>query len=230
MGVPEKGAGDRASVTAGLREGIAPYLDAVADYPPVSPRSRILAMNERILDWRLCGAALLAGAAVVAAALAMPVRLPDARVATDATDRLPAAAAEAEPEDLSAFLEIRRWGPPPEEPKAPEPELPVEAEPALNPVLAEMGFVGLIASQDELAVLLMLPEGETVRMLPGDTLPDGRILVSVADNSLTLQGEGMPAEVLTLFPRLPAEAGASGEAPGEGDSAGAGAAGAVTSQ
>ena len=58
--------------------------------------------------------------------------------------------------------------------------------------------------QDERAVLLALPQGEIVRMLPGDTLPDGRILVSVADNSLTLKGEGGPAEVLTLFPRLPA--------------------------
>ena len=70
------------------------------------------------------------------------------------------------------------------------------------------------------AVLLALPEGEIVRMLPGDTLPDGRILVSVADNSLTLQGEGMPAEVLTLFPRLPAGP-ASGDPEGELRAAGA---------
>ena len=105
---------------------------------------------------------------------------------------LPEGTVEAAPEDLSAFLELRRWGAPPEEP-----------EPALHPVLAAMGFVGLIATQGERSVLLSLPEGEIVRMLPDDALPDGRILVSVTDNSLTPKGEGQPAEVLTLFPRLP---------------------------
>ena len=187
-------------------------------------------MNERILDWRLCTGVFLAACAIVAAALAMPVQLPEAVAVMGATDRLPVAAAEAPPEDLVAFLEIRRWGPPPEEPKEPEPELVAETAPALNPVLAEMGFVGLIATQDELSVLLALPEGEIVRMLPGDTLPDGRILVSVADNSLTLQGEGMPPEVLTLFPRLPADAASSSGASVGGEVAGAGKAGAVSSQ
>ena len=51
-------------------------------------------------------------------------------------------------------------------------------------------------------------------MLPGDTLPDGRILVSVADNSLTLQGENAPPEVLTLFPPLPAEPAPAAESEG----------------
>ena len=68
-----------------------------------------------------------------------------------------------------------------------------------------MGFVGLIAAGDERAVLLALPDGEIVRMLPGDTLPDGRILVSVADNSLSLEAAGGATEVLTLFPPLPSE-------------------------
>ena len=171
------------------------------DYPPGGARSTILAVNGRFIDWRLCGGALLAAGAVIAAALAMPVPLSEGVAATDPAERLPEAPFEAAPEDLGAFLEIRRWGPPP---AAPEPEAVEEATPALNPILAEMGFVGLIAVQDERAVLLALPEGEIVRMLPGDTLPDGRILVSVADNSLTLAGEGGPAEVLTLFPRLPA--------------------------
>lgn len=169
-------------------------------------------MDGRALDWRLWGGALLAGGAVVAAALAMPVRLPDASAGADPVAELPEGAVEAVPEDLSAFLEIRRWGAPPEEPKEPEPV--EEAAPALNPVLAEMGFVGLIAALDERAVLLALPEGDFVRMIPGDTLPDGRILVSVTDNSLTLQGEGQPAEVLTLFPRLPVETAPAEDAQG----------------
>ena len=59
--------------------------------------------------------------------------------------------------------------------------------------------------QDKLAVLLALPEGDVVRMLPGDTLPDGRILVSATDNDLTLRSDDGRSEVLTLFPPLPAE-------------------------
>ena len=184
------------------------------DYPLAGARSTILTVNGSVIDWRLCGGALLAAGAVVAAALAMPVPLPDGVAATDAAERLPEAPFEVTSEDLSAFLEIRRWGPPP---AAPEPEPVAEAAPALNPVLAEMGFVGLIAVQDERAVLLALPEGEIVRKLPGETLPDGRILVSVADNSLTLRGEGGPAEELTLFPRLPA---APAPAPAIGRAAG----------
>ena len=160
-------------------------------------------MDGRALGWRFWSASVLAGAAVVAAAFTMPVRMPETVGSADPAAVLPDAVVEAAPEDLGAFLAIRRWGAPPEEEKEPEP--PEEAAPALNPVLAEMGFVGLIAVQDELAVLLVLPEGDIVRMLPGDTLPDGRTLVSVSDNSLTLAGPGRPEEVLTLFPRLPAD-------------------------
>jgi len=158
-------------------------------------------VNGRAIGWRLWGGAILAGCAVVAAALAMPVRVPEAGPGADPAGAMPEGAVAAAPEDLSAFLEIRRWGEPPA-PK-PEPELSEPAGTALNPELARMGFVGLIATQDTRAVLLALPEGDIVRMLPGDTLPDGRILVSVTDNDLTLEGENGAAEVLTLFPPLP---------------------------
>ena len=162
-------------------------------------------MNGKAFDWRLGVGMLLAGAAVAAAAFAMPVHPPETGAGSDPAAAVPKGVAEAAPEDLAAFLEIRRWGAPP---PAPEPEsAPAEEpHPALNPVLAEMGFVGLIAVQEERAVLLALPEGDIVRMLPGDTLPDGRILVSVADNSLTLKEEGGGVEVLTLFPPVPGEA------------------------
>ena len=159
-------------------------------------------MNRSFLDWRLSAGALLAAGALVAAAFEMPVRAPESPESAEFDARLPEAPLPGSPEDLSAFLEIRRWGSPPPEPTKPEPEAAEESVPVLNPVLAEMGFVGLIATEDERAVLLALPEGQIVRMLPGDTLPDGRILVSVADNSLTLKGDGVVAEELTLFPRL----------------------------
>ena len=160
-------------------------------------------MNGKASLWRLVLGALFAGAAVVAAALAMPVPPPEAGVHAAAPTTMPEAAVAAAPEDLSALLDIRRWG---AAAPAPKPE-PVEAPgPTLNPILAEMGFVGLIAAGDERAVLLALPEGGIVRMLPGDTLPDGRVLVSVADNRLRLEAAGGATEVLTLFPPLPEEA------------------------
>ena len=206
------------------------------DYSAGRAHSMILPVNGKDFDWRLCGGALLAGGAIVAAAFAMPVRLPEGGAGADPADRLPDAVTAPAPENLVAFLEIRRWGVPAEEPGEAEPV--EEAVPALNPVLAEMGFVGLIAAGDERAVLLALPEGDIVRMLPGDTLPDGRILVSVADNRLTLEAEGGTAEVLTLFPPLPAEeapAPAPGGLGGEEEGGGAatvlpGATGAVASQ
>ncbi len=177
-------------------------------------------MNERALSWRLLLGALLAGGAVAAAALSIPVPPPAPGAPADPAAALPEGVVAAAPEDLTAFLDIQRWGEPP-----PAPQVEPAAEepgPVLNPVLARMGYVGLIAAQDELAVLLALPEGEIVRMLPGDTLPDGRILVSVADNSLRLEAEGGVTEVLTLFPPLPgapassrADSGASGVSGGD---------------
>ena len=163
--------------------------------------------------WRHAAVVLLAGGATVAAALATPVTLPEAGRTADPGSILPEARSEPEPEDLGAFLESRRWGVFAEEKVAEEP--PPE-EPALNPALARMGFVGLIETGDESAVLLESPEGGITRVAPGETLPDGRTLVSVTDNHLTLKGEGVPEEVLTLFPPVPA-------APLDGGDAGGGA-------
>lgn len=171
-------------------------------------------MNGRAFAWRLWGSAILAGAAVVAVALAAPLRLPETAARADRADVLPEGAADPAPEDLAAFLEIRRWGAPPPA-SEPEPEEP--ARPALNPELARMGFVGLIATPAARAVLLAMPEGDIVRMLPGDTVPDGRILVSVTDNDLTLEGEDGTAEVLTLFP--PPSSGETSSDAGTGDAA-----------
>ena len=164
--------------------------------------------------WRLAAVALLAGGATVAAALAMPVTPPEAGRTAGPGDLLPESPSEPEPEALGAFLESRRWGVFAEEKVAGEP--PPPEEPTLNPALARMGFVGLIETGDERAVLLESPEGGITRVAPGETLPDGRTLVSVTDNHLTLKGEGVPEEVLTLFPPVPA-------APLDGGDAGGGA-------
>ena len=157
-----------------------------------------------IPGWRRWVGATLACFATALVALQTPIRLPEGTAATDPSDLLPEEVAEAVPEDLGAFLASRRWGvslnelreasTPPAEPSEPE-------EPVINPVLVEMGYVGLIAAAGQSAVLLASPEGGVLRMEPGDLLPDGRTLVAVDDNRLILKGEGQPAEVLTLFPR-----------------------------
>ena len=111
-------------------------------------------------------------------------------------------------EDLGTFLAIQRWGTGEQEIQegATPIELPLPPSPALNPVLLEMHYVGWISVQDQPVVLLDLPGVGVARFAPGDRLPDGRILVSVTDESLTLKAEGMPEETLMLFPSVSRQA------------------------
>ncbi len=168
-------------------------------------------MNGAFLDRRWWGGALLACLAAVLAALAMPVSLPEGSRATDSLSALPEDTAESAPEDLGAFLDSRRWGASLREIMEAEAERARQAReareprPAVNPVLANMGFVGLIVTVGRSEVLLESPEGGVTRFAPGDALPDGRTLVSVTDNSLTLKGENLHEEVLTLFPPIRSE-------------------------
>lgn len=156
-----------------------------------------------ILDWRRWGGALLAGCVTALVALEVPVRLPEGDATTDPANLLTEELPEVVHEDLDAFMASRRWGASLNEIR--EARVAEETEPeerTLNPVLVKMGYIGLIVAGDQSAVLLALPDGGVARMVPGDTLPDGRTLVSVTDNSLTLQGEGLREEVLMLFPRF----------------------------
>ena len=68
-----------------------------------------------------------------------------------------------------------------------------------------MGFVGLITTVERTAMILMLPEGEITRLELGATLPDGRILAAVTENSLTLRDENQQEEKLLLFPQVPTD-------------------------
>ena len=176
-----------------------------------------------IPDRRQWGGALLACFVAVLAALAMPVHLPEGSEQTDSLNILPGNAAETAPEDLDAFLASRRWGISLQEirdadaAKARQAEQTEPNESSINPALAKMGFVGLIVTKDQSAVLLEAPGGGVARFAPGDTLPDGRTLVSVTDNSLTLKGDGLPEEVLTLFPRIQRESLAVGSGDDGGD-------------
>ena len=162
-------------------------------------------MSWTIFGWRRWGGASLACCMTVLAAFAIPVRVPGEGTKTPSGELLPKDLIEVEREDLGAFLEIRRWSVPPEtSPDLPPAPLATSARQpgfSVNPILVEMGYVGLISVRGQHAVLLALPHGKVVRMVPGDTLPDGRILVSVTENSLTLKAEDQAEEVLTLFPR-----------------------------
>ena len=185
-------------------------------------------MNGTFLDRRWWAGALLACLAAVLGALAMPVSLPEGSGATDSPSGLPEHAAESATEDLGAFLDNRRWGASLREILEAEAERARQAreaeqpQPAINPVLAKMGFVGLIVTGGRSAVLLEAPEGGVDRYAPGETLPDGRTLVSVTDNSLTLKGDDSSEQVLTLFPpvRLEPLAGAAPPPAGRGDGGG----------
>lgn len=156
---------------------------------------------------------LLATVAVAVAGLAIPVGTSNGTVDRMTRSTLPDQDRDAAPaEDLRGFLNIDRWGAPAtqEEPQ------PVE-EPAdpvgLNPALQGIGFIGVTFKEDEYAVLLNLSavtrkgpddtqtelEAGLVRRLAGDTLPDGRRLVAISPDSLTLANLDGEQEVHQLF-------------------------------
>ena len=166
-------------------------------------------MNGWLLNPRWWGGAVLACFVAALAALAMPVPMPEGGGEADPSNILPEGPVEVVPEALDGFLAIRRW----ESSSSQEireaeavKAVPAEpAEPSIDATLAKMGFVGLIVTKERSAVLLKSPEGRIARFASGDKLPDGRTLVSVTDNSLTLGGGDLPEEVLTLFPRIRTE-------------------------
>ena len=150
-------------------------------------------------------------ALVLIAALATPVGLPETGALSGrdpALDRSPVEAAEAE--DLGAFLASRRWGVAlqdiiDEAAAAAAAAARLAQEIEMTRELAEIGFVGLMVEPTEYAVLLVMADGKISRLAGGDTLPDGRTLVSVTGNSLTLEGSEGQQDVLPLFPRIRTE-------------------------
>ena len=114
------------------------------------------------------------------------------------------------PEDLSGFASSDRWGVSLED-VLEEAAAANLARGGLNPELRRMGFLGFVETVDGTLVLLADPDldgGGILELAPGETLPDGRVLAAVTDNSITLTttAEGVDAanprqEVLLLFPR-----------------------------
>ena len=158
----------------------------------------------------------------VAAALALavlawlvPISNP-ADAADNAEGPLREAPENPPPEDLTAFMDVKRWGLSLREVNARIAEEEAQRlgrRSGLNPALKELGYVGLVVQADANTVLLTTSEGTVARLEPGDALSDGRILAAVEGNSITLRAaNGAEVEVLELFPRPPTQAEAGKEA------------------
>lgn len=145
-------------------------------------------------------------AALIVLAWLLPIPTPAAAAAaaesplTDTPENPP-------PEDLTAFLDVKRWGVSLREINDRiDDETARRGRSGLNPALKALGYVGLVVEAEANTVLLTTTEGAIARLEPGDTLPDGRLLVAVQGTSITLRpGGGGALEVLELFPRPPVQ-------------------------
>lgn len=123
-------------------------------------------------------------------------------------------------EDLGPLLASRRWGAVnslPRDAVEPIASTPSPA-PTMNPELQKINFVGLITVQNQHSVLLTVPNVGIERFVAGDRLPDGRMLVSVTSDSLTIKADGLPEEELFLFPSVPNDARQPAETEAHGQS------------
>lgn len=145
---------------------------------------------------------LLAAIAFAMIGLLLPPRSTDG-AAGPGLDGGQSAARLAPPEDLADFRTMSRWGTNIQSVEDAPVEPVVQPASGLNPELVKLGFIGLSRSAGEIAVLLTLPNGYT-RLTGGDSLPDGRTLLAVTDNDLTLEDADGRRETLVLFPRVSA--------------------------
>lgn len=154
-------------------------------------------LSPRQRQWTAGAGAFLGATALLAAVL--PVAVPDSFRTDRPTSAEQAAGAMVE-ENLTAFLDTKRWGRSLREIQAERDAAERGAEAGINPVLAEMGYVGLIVTAEHTAMLLALPDGTVARHHLGDPTPDGRTLSSLTDNTLTLRSSDGTEEMLELFP------------------------------
>lgn len=161
------------------------------------------------------------------AALALPVHVANAPAAAVRNPLAEPAPQLAPEEDLTAFLASRRWGVSLAETDAARAaEQAAELEQAARAELGRIGFVGVSATARpsageapewaERVVLLAVADGGVERFAAGAMLPDGRRLIAIAANALTLATNGKQ-ETLRLFPALnAAQLGQDAAPPGGG--------------
>lgn len=152
---------------------------------------------------RVVGFGLVTGTVTVLAALALPVPAPGSGTAGGGLDvwigkDIPTLA----PEDLSLFLDSRRWGGETlQEVRRRVAE--TEATAAKQRAIDKVRLLGLVKEKDRRAFLMQLPDGVILRLLPDDTLPDGRGVKTATDRTVTLEGNADgQTDVLALFPPL----------------------------
>ena len=169
-----------------------------------SPPTALIALQDRLrpaFRYRWPAVPILLATLVVAAAgLTIPVDTSTGTMDRPSRNTFPGEISGSAPaEDLRGLLAIDRWGTPATQEEAELVEGPVDPV-GLNPALQGIGFIGVTFIEDEYAVLLNLSavtrpgpqDGQMelkaglVRLLADDTLPDGRRLVAIAADSLTL--------------------------------------------
>lgn len=149
---------------------------------------------------------LAAGMVTALTALGLPIPPPEPGVAGGRRDVLdgPGGRRPA-PEDLTTFLDSRRWGGESLQ-DVRRRTAAVDAATAERRVVDKVGLVGLTAVKNRRASLIQLPDGVIVRFVPGDILPDGRSVKAATDKSVTLEDDdNRQAELLNLFPPIPEE-------------------------
>lgn len=154
--------------------------------------------------YRGWGFGLLACAATVLAAGALPLPTPRPGLAGDGPGlRVGKDLPTLAPEDLNFFLDSRRWGGATLQ-EVQQRAAKAEAAAAGRRAIDKVGLVGLINVEDRRAALIQLPDGSVARFVPGDTLSDGRRMKTATKGTVTLEGnEEGQTEVLALFPPIP---------------------------
>ena len=181
----------------------------MSDEPALATQPGLAAVGRWLRRrWRVLAIASGLLLATVAAAFMAPVRQRDA--GGPSAPSIESVLAEAAAEDLTPLLDGVRWGTSLREALAVAAKASGQTAAASDQALAERAadvdsvrFVGYIAAEDRRSALLAFPDGEIVRLRPGESLRDGRAVAAVSDRSLTLGAEGEAAEVLALFPPVP---------------------------
>ena len=168
---------------------------------------------------RPVAAVLLAVAVCAALGLALPLGSLPAATGPGVSTMGTAPGGPADAEALDGFLAMTRWGSSAvTTPGSDDESAGSKTQSGLNPELARLGVIGITGAVDNRAVLLTRPDGTTDRLLDGDALPDGRILVAVTGNAVTLLSADGGREQLLLFPRLD-DAAMPDEPPAQGEAA-----------